>query len=173
LSGYLLIGSISGVSGLKGGLKVSLLTDFPERFSEGSTVFIDLNGFKKEFQIESFSPGAKNKSLVFLHGVENKEIASRLAGNDIYIPEERAREFEKLLRDDEFLFYDLLQCNVYLDKILFGMVTEVFEAGGGHILIVSHNGKEFQIPFVDEFVDTTKLNEKRIDIKPVEGLLDQ
>ncbi|MFW6366309.1 MAG: ribosome maturation factor RimM [Spirochaetota bacterium] len=170
---YLQVGTVTGVIGLDGGLRIHCATDFPERFSEGRTVILDIRGFKKEFSVRNFSPREKNKAVLFLDGITSREEAQRLNGCDILIPGTVAREFAEHLADDEYLYYDLLGCTVYYDGATFGTVTGLFEGGGGTILAVSDGVSEYQIPFVSEMVDTSKLSERMVVIYPVEGLIDR
>ena len=47
------------------------------------------------------------------------------------------------------------------------------EAGSGEILLVEdRNGKNHMIPFVESMVNTDRIEDKIIEINPVEGLLD-
>lgn len=170
---FLLIGSITGVSGLDGVLKIICTTDFPLRFAEGRQILVDLNGFKKEYTVDSFQLKDRSKALLSLKEISDRESAHRLCGSDILIPEEDAREFASDLKEDEFLFHDLLQCKVYQDEKEFGTVADIYEAGGGIVLSVSDGKHEYQIPFVREMVDTSAVKEGRITIFPIEGLMDQ
>ena len=49
---YRLIGKIIKPFGLKGDVKIETYTDFiDDRFKNGSSVYLDINGFKKEFTV--------------------------------------------------------------------------------------------------------------------------
>ncbi|HQO01209.1 MAG TPA: ribosome maturation factor RimM [Spirochaetota bacterium] len=170
---YLRIGKITGAHGLHGRLKVFVTTDIRERFDVGQEVFL-----KKG---EQYSPRRILESieqkgalyLIVLEGVEGRDQAIAEKGNELYIPQSLAEETKALLSPDEFYHYDLIQCDVYYNDVKFGTVADILKAGSGDILLIEDlAGKQFMVPFVKTMVDLKELQHRRIDIFPVEGLLD-
>ena len=52
-------------------------------------------------------------------------------------------------------------------------MKDLFEAGSGDILVIEDaGGREVLVPFVESMVNTDRINENIIEIRPVEGLLD-
>ena len=170
---FIRIGHISGAHALNGRLKVVIISDNPGRFSIDSTVYLKIGGSYESFTISGFSPFKDKICLLQLKGVSDRNRAESLKGLDIFITRDEAEKTREQLDDDSFYYFDLIDCDVYLNNVLFGRVTDIFEAGGGDILIITDmKGKQLMVPFVSSMVDTSQMQNRRIDINPVEGLFD-
>jgi 16S rRNA processing protein RimM len=171
---YLRIGKITGTHGLKGSVRVAVTTDVDSRFTPGNRVFVDKDGIRREMIVESFSIHKGRLALVTFEGVASIEAAELFAGSEIYISKEVAESSRGDLSDDEFFYFDIIGASAYNNGALFGSVEDIIEGGSGHILVLKDaDGRECLLPFVDEMVDTSRVQEKRIDISPPEGLFDQ
>lgn len=170
---YLRIGHIGGGHSLNGGLKVLVTTDNLDRFTPGNTVYIQRKGGYVPYSIEDFSIHKNRIGLLHLKGVMTREEADSLKGLELCIDMEQAEETRKDLEEDSYYYYDIIGCRVYLDDRPFGTVTDIMQAGAGEILVIqAEDGKKHMVPFVESMTDTRLIDEKRIDIFPVEGLLD-
>lgn len=170
---YLRIGKILGAHGLHGRLKILIVTDIDSRFDPGSAVYVGTKGgFVKRTVIEC--AGHKGRiALVKMEGLSDREGAEALKGSEIFIDRSTAEETRNSLDDASFYYYELMDCAVYLDGKEFGRVADIIEAGSGNILVIRDpDGKEYMVPFVESMVDTKALAQNRIDIFPVQGLLD-
>jgi len=170
---YLRIARVLGAHGLGGRIKILLVTDVQERFSVGGVVYLrQANEFRRHV-VEEFLPYKKNVFLLRLDGIGVREAVDALRGCELFIPREDAEESRHLLGGDEFYYYDVIGCAVYRDGAPFGAVSGIMEAGAGEILVITDGtGREHLVPFVREMVNTDRLPERRIDITPVEGLLE-
>jgi 16S rRNA processing protein RimM len=170
---YLRIGKITGAHGLHGRLKVFVTTDIRERFDVGQEVFLKKGAHYSPRRILESIEQKGALYLIVLEGVEGRDQAIAEKGNELYIPQSLAEETKALLSTDEFYHYELIQCDVYRDGVRFGTVTDILKAGSGDILLIEDlKGKQFMVPFVKTMVDLKELQHRRIDIFPVEGLLD-
>ena len=170
---YLRIGIITGAHALVGGLKVHLITDNPDRFSPDIPVYLNRKGGFVQYFIEDFSLHKNRTGYLYLKGVLTREEAENLKGLEIFIPREFAENTREDLEEDTYYYYDIIGCSVYLNDQPFGTVSDIMQGGAGEILIVKDSsGKEHMVPFVESMVDTKSLKQKRIDIHPVEGLLE-
>jgi 16S rRNA processing protein RimM len=167
------IGRIIGAHGLQGRLKILMLSDIPERFEQGNTVYLGNDESSREFAIRQFHVSGGRECLLALEGLEDRDDALSLKGQTIYIERKTAEETRGLLEEGSFYYYDLIGCEVFRDGVPFGRVKDIFEAGAGEILIIEDNkGMEIFIPFVDDIVDTAAIADKRIDIHPIEGMIE-
>ncbi len=172
-SDRLRIGKILGVHGLHGRLKVFVITDIPERFEPGSTVMIGTEAVSEARTVEEFHLHKGRLALVRLSGIEDRDAAHALTGKEIFIDLTAAEEARDSLDDDSFFYYDLVGCAVFRDGKKFGTVMRIMEAGSGNILVIAGpKDREYLVPFVKSMVDTSELAKNRIDINPIEGLLD-
>lgn len=173
-SSYILIGRISGPHALNGRLKVAVVTDKEERFESGSRVFVLNNGRYTPYTVGSFEWHKGRIALLTLDGVDSREDSEALTGAEIFITQEDAEKSRSILNEGEFYYYDLIGAEAFIDGNVFGRIDAIVEGGSGCILsIINSEGREFLVPFVEEMVMTDKLaSDKRVDIEPIDGLLD-
>ncbi len=173
-SEHLRIAVITGAHALHGRLKILVVSDNLSRFAPGAEVTVkDKNGLKP-YKIIEFAPSKGKVCLMHLEGVSDRNAADDLKGAEIFIRREEAEKTrDELLEDEEYYYYDIVDCAVYLEGNHFGVVSDIIEAGAGEILIITDSGgKKHMIPFVESMVSTDHIKDKRIDISPVEGILD-
>ena len=116
-------------------------------------------------RVESFGKFFKIKFREF----DSIDDAEKLKGCLLLIPESERVEIE----DDSYYIYELIGLDVYETDILIGKVTSVENYGAQDLLMVkSPTGKEYMIPYIDEFIVDVRLSDKKIMIKSIEGLLD-
>lgn len=170
---YIRVARIAGSHSLHGGLRIYLVTAIPERFEPGNTVYLNLSEGYKKFTVKDFRPQKDKIYLLKLSGVDDRNSADLLKGIDIFIDGASAEKFREELEDDAFFYYDIIGCRVIYKNSDFGTVNDIMEAGSGEILLIEdHKGKSYMIPFVESMVNTDRIEEKIIEINPVEGLLD-
>ncbi|HQO39474.1 MAG TPA: ribosome maturation factor RimM, partial [Spirochaetota bacterium] len=150
-----------------------VITDFPERFETGKLLYIGFEKASRENRVEGLRPMKGRILLLKLEGIDSRNDSDLLKGMDIFIMGSDAESGRDLLDEDSFFYYDLIGCKVYLKGKEFGTVIDIMEAGAGDILVIEDlNSGRVMVPFVESMVDTARLNEKIIDINPVEGLFD-
>lgn len=165
---YLEVGKIIATHGIKGEVKVSLSTSFPfERFSKGNKLYIYENNKYVPIIIDSFRIH-KGLGLVSFNGIVNINDCLEYINKTIYVDKDTLNELE----EDDFYFDDLIGLTAYTDNDeLIGEVVDILEVPQGAILIINKNKKEVMVPFVDEFIKEVLLDEGKIIITPIEGLL--
>ncbi len=72
---FITIGRILAPWGIKGKLKVKVITDFPQRFAPSSTVYVN----RQPMTIDS-TEWYKSKAIIKLNTIDNIEAARRLRG---------------------------------------------------------------------------------------------
>lgn len=165
---YLEVGKIITTHGIKGEVKVSLSTSFPyERFKKGNVLYINDNNKYIPITIDTFRIH-KGLGLVSLNGITNINDCLGYVGKTIYVDKETLDELE----EDNFYFDDLIGLIAYTDNLeKIGEVTDILDVPQGTILIINNGKKEVLVPFVDEFIKEVLLDENKIIITPIEGLL--
>src|SRR5512139_3623415 len=78
--GYLTVGRIVGAHGVRGEVKVVLLTDYPERFRPGARLFLELETGVAPVEIASARPH-KGMMLVKLTSYSDRNAAESLRGH--------------------------------------------------------------------------------------------
>ena len=165
-AGYLAVGNIVGVHGIRGEVKVELLTDFPERFSPGATVYLGPEGLARPLRIEAARPH-KGMMLVKFAGVPDRNAAELLRDNLLLIPEELAMP----LSEDENYAHDLigLQVVTTAGRVL-GQLVEIVYTPANDVYVVRRTGAEVLIPALKEVVVTIDLPGGRMVVQLPEGL---
>lgn len=166
---FITIGKILKPIGLQGEVKVSLLTDFPERFDDLKAVIIQSErAVPQRLQILRVRHGTPFVYLMFVGLVDIADVEC-LRGALIQVPvSERV-----VLPEGSYFQSDLIGMDVCLkDGMCLGKITEIFETGGNDIFVVTREKREWLIPVIRKFVKEIDLARKRVEIDPVEGLLD-
>jgi len=170
---YIEIGVISVAHSLTGRVKVLTYSGKSNYLIPGDSLYIEKNGFLKEFKVESFNPFKTKIFLLKLASIETREDAEALKGKRLFIGLEKAEALKEKLSKDSFFYFDLLDCTVLYNEDVFGTVVDIMEAGAGEILVIKTADRgDVMVPFVSAMVDTKRIDEKILIINPVEGLFD-
>lgn len=169
--GYLAIGYIVGVHGLRGELKVELYTDFPERFESGVEVLIGER--LQKYLIENSRPH-KTHLLLKLKKIDRREDAELLRNQWILIDEEDAVALE----EDEYWIHEILGLHVLTEAgQLLGEVIDVLHTGANDVYVVlldppRGNQTELLLPAIGDVVKAVDLEQETITVQLLPGLLD-
>ena len=167
---YLSLGKITGAFGLDGTLKVFSTTNMGEkRYKKGSKVFIydDEKNQYDEYIVLSYRHNGLF-DFVKLENINTPEEAISKKNKEILV----IKNIDDL--DDGTYFYsDLRGCEI-CDKSLnkLGIVKEIEEFPAQLTLRVGRPNKpDFFVPFIEEFIVSVSIADKRIIINVIEGLL--
>lgn len=165
------VGKIVNTHSLKGEVKVISSTDFEEqRFEKGTELLITRgNQVVKEVTVESYRTH-KNNLLVKFVGIDSIEEAEKLKNLQIKIDSDNIGELE----ENEFYFHEIIGCEVFDEngKSL-GEISEILTPGANDVWVIkSQNGKEILIPYIEDVVKKIDVDNKKIDIEVMEGLID-
>ena len=160
------IGYVQKPFGIKGELKVKVETDFvEERFKKGNKIFLNHEGQKQEYEIESSRMHQKSL-LLKLKGLDDLNAVENMHRAEITISKDMRHELE----EGEYYFTDLLNCNVYLDDKKIGVVKEMMDMPAHPVMRIKTNAEDVLVPFVKVFIKDVDLDLRRIDIHYMEGL---
>lgn len=161
---YLEVGVIVTTHGIKGEVKVKIITDDISRFDVGETLFL---GAKRQKIIINSSRMHQNMMLITFNNLDNINDVLDYVGMKLYCDIDLYERSE-----DEYYYDDLIDCQILVDKQVVGIVNDIMEVPQGIILMITKdNGEEKLIPFVDEFIGEVNLKAKTIEVFPIEGLL--
>ena len=166
---YLIVGTIVRTIGLKGEVKVYPSTHFRDsRFSKGSHVFLlnENKEIEEDLLIVKHLKNGDCDNLIF-EGYDSIEKAEKIIKRDLYVQKDNS-----FLKKDQYFYSDLEKMDVYFDNgDYIGKVKKVEEYTSYVTLRVSHQPKDVLIPFVNAFIKSVSLEEKKIVVKYIEGLL--
>jgi 16S rRNA processing protein RimM len=168
--GLVAIGEIARVHGLRGEVRVTPLTDHPERFERVTDcVLWDATRDERETRRITTARRHGDTLLVTFAGCQSPQDARSLVGRLIALPRAQA------LPPPEGSFYpwQLEGARVTTeDGRLVGHVTAIEHAPVHDLWVVAGSGREHLIPAVPEIVVDVDVAAGRVVIRPPEGLLE-
>jgi 16S rRNA processing protein RimM len=164
------IGEIVRAHGLAGEVRVTPLTDDPERFARVTEcVLWDRARDRRETRRITGARRHGAAVLVSLAGCESADAAQALVGQLLALPEEAALP----PGPGRFYPWQLEGCRVLTeDGREVGVVVGVEHAPAQDLWVVREDAREHLIPAVSEIVSEVDLAARRVVIRPPEGLLD-
>jgi len=133
----LAVARVAAVKGLTGVLKIESLTDFPERLSPGTEIYLD--GDSEPVRIAEMNWAGRVPSLR-LDGVSTREAAAALIGRYLELP---ARD----LPEGSYYWHQLEGLRVVdVAGVQVGELVEVFRAGENEVYRVVGAGSEVLVP---------------------------
>lgn len=164
------IGKIINTHGVRGEVKIKRITDFAERFQAGETVYIKENEETAIPLIIAHHRIHKGFDLLTFEGMDNINDVEKYKGLYLQIHEEQQAELE----ENEYYYHEIIGCKVYTaaDEEL-GTIKEILAPGANDVWVLQRAGKkDAYIPYIESVVKRVDVEEKRIMIEPMEGLLD-
>jgi 16S rRNA processing protein RimM len=167
---FLAIGRVVNAHGIRGELKVEILTDDPQRFELLSDVWIGLDGEEPlSIPIQSYRLH-KRHLLLKLEGCDSRNAADTYRGLLIQIPMEEALP----LADDEYYEHQVIGLAVWtVSGEHLGQVDEIIFTGANDVYVVRSGDRprhEILIPFLANVVLEIDLNAGRMVVELPEGL---
>lgn len=175
---FISIGKITKAIGLKGYVKVLVLTDFPERYTnlertrlfkekENSVLINKITG-KEEFFIKDVIFERDFVKILF-EGYEDINLTGNLIGSDLVIEETERMELD----EGKYYLYELVDMDVVTDGKAIGKLKSIENYGGQDLLKIKldEGNKEVLIPFVNDFVKKVDTKERKIYLEVIDGML--
>ncbi len=160
----ILIGKVIGPFGIRGEVKILVLTDFPERFEKGREIVLNLDNKRRKAKIENSRPHA-GVILVKLEGVDTRNDAELLRNAEIVIDRSELAELE----EGRFYVFDIIGLKVVTeDGRELGKVNEILQ-GGANDVYCTDTG--LCIPALKDVVIKVDIKNGVMVIRPVPGLL--
>lgn len=169
--GYLAVGHIIGVHGLRGELKVELYTDFPERFEAGATLFLGTD--LEEVTLGQVRPH-KGHLLLTIDGIAGRSAAEALRGLWLFVDEADAAELE----EGEFWIHDIIGLRVETEEgSVLGQVVDVLPTGANDVYIVRpapgvNRDQEILLPAIADVILAVDVAAGTIQVRLPEGLIE-
>ena len=160
------IGQVVNTVGLKGEIKVNPFTDEFDQFDKGKKITLEKSKTKTEYEIENVR-FHKNQVILKLKTIDNIDDAEKLRNSYIIVD----RSSKKELEANTYYIIDLIGLNVYEDDKLLGELVDVFPTGSNDVNVVkSEDGKQILLPAIKEVIKEVNIEEKRMNVKLMEGL---
>ena len=142
---FILAGSILGLHGLKGYIKVKSYLENPKNLFNFDKYFIN----KVSFSSLQLKFNKKSIFICELPGINSMEEAKNFVQADIFIYRSSLPETD----EDEIYLNDLISFNVELESgLCLGELIKFYDFGGGPIIAVKHGNEEKMLPFSKNFI---------------------
>ncbi len=160
---FITIGQILAPWGVKGKLKVKVVTDFPQRFAPASKIYVN----QLPMTLDS-AEWHKGNVIIKINQIDTAEAAQRLRGQPIEIHHSQLYT----LPEGQYYHFQLIGLEVWTtqDELL-GKITEILTAASNDNYVVNGARGEILIPAIEDVVKSIDLDSGRITIEPIEGLL--
>lgn len=163
---YIQVGKIVNTHGIRGDVKVLPLTDDVKRFEDLNYVYLGDEKLKQEIIKVGYAKG--NVLLKFKHH-ENINDVEKFRNLFVWIDE---KDKVKLAKDSYFLS-DILGLEVYLkDNTHIGTVKDILQPGANDVYVVKSGEKDFLIPAIKDVIKEINIDENKMIIDPLEGMLE-
>jgi 16S rRNA processing protein RimM len=160
---FITIGRILVHWGIKGKLKVKVLTDFPQRFAPSAAVYIS----RQPMTIDS-AEWHKGGVIIKLNAVNGIEAARRLQGQPVEIHSSQIYS----LPEGQYYQFQLVGLEVWTTQgEPLGNISEVLTSKSNDNYVVKGNDGEILIPAIEDVVKSIDLNKGRVVIEAIPGLL--
>lgn len=164
---YYLVGKIINTHGIRGEVKVINESNL-NRFIEGAKLYVKREDKYIPIIINTVRYHQKYLLITFNH-IDNINNVLSYVGLNLYV-----RGHDDNSREKGKYYYDeLIGCKVYNQhNVYIGLVNDIIELPKGVLLEVKQENNHISlVPYVDEFVKTIDITNKKITIQEIEGLL--
>ena len=168
---FITLARIVKTQGRHGEIAAEIHTDVPDRFEPGMKLFAlgkNKDDARRELEIENLWP---HKGLLVLKfvGVDSMNDAEALIGSELQVQRKDRAELER----GWTYVSDLIGCTVFDHGREIGHLADVqFGAGEAPLLIVAHEGKKFDVPFAEAYLEGVDIKRHEVRMNLPEGMLD-
>lgn len=165
------VGKIVNTHGLQGEVRVISSTDFAEdRYQVGNPVYLFREKQEPLKLIIASHRVHKNFNLLTFEGYYNVDHVEIFRNGILKIKESQLTD----LAEDEFYFHEIIGCIVYTDEgEEIGPINEILTPGANDVWVVKRpKGKDLLIPYIEQIVKKVDIENRKVIITPMEGLLD-
>ena len=169
MENMLRVGVITSTHGIKGEVKVFPTTDDAKRFKELKKVILDTGKEYIPMEIEHVK-FFKNMVILKFKGYDNINEIEKYKSRDLLITRDQAVD----LAPDEYFITDLIGLAVVSDQgVELGTLKDVLETGANDVYVVAmKDGKELMLPAIGDCILNVDLEQRRMEVHVLEGLMD-
>lgn len=168
---WLNVGKIVNTHGIKGEVRVISNTDFAdERYQVGNKLFIEFPEQSEMLEVKiKHHRQHKQFDLLQFEGYENVNDVEKFKGSQLKFQRKDIHELD----EGEFYYFQIIGCEVFTEQgEHLGVIKEVLSPGANDVWVIKRpKGKDILIPYIKDVVKEVDVNEKRVLIHLMKGLL--
>jgi 16S rRNA processing protein RimM len=165
------VGKIVNTHGIRGEVRVISRTDFADqRYKVGNNLYLFMEEGKEPIELKVASHrNHKNFDLLTFEGYTNVNQVEKYKGGILKVPETQLTPLD----ENEFYFHEIIGCEVFtIEGENLGKIKEVLTPGANDVWVIKGKGsKEILIPYIEQVVKQVDIENKKVLIEPMEGLL--
>ncbi|MGH7453343.1 MAG: ribosome maturation factor RimM [bacterium] len=164
-----IVGEIVRPHGLAGTVKVRATTDDPQRFSLLDEVKLQRDGRTLgEYRVERVQIG-KSEVFVKFYGVDDRNQAETLRGASLMIPSEARVPAPA----DQYYHFEIIGLPAYTAAgEPLGEIVNIETFPAHDVWVIRNGDRERLVPAVEAFIKEVDVQNRRIVIVPIPGLLE-
>lgn len=161
------IGTIVRGFGIKGEVKIKILTDVPEdRFKVKRKLITFINGQELLLTVSSLR-FHQDHALVTFFGYPDLTTVEPLVGANLWV---KVADIDTSMHEG-FYGFQLIGLSAFdLEDNLLGEVTEIMPTNANDVLRIKTGGKDILVPYLPVFVKEVDLANKKIKVLLMEGM---
>jgi 16S rRNA processing protein RimM len=167
---YVVVGVVRRPHGIRGEIRMEILTDYPERIPEHPYVYLAPPATPDDatrYPVEVVR-AHKGVLLIKLGGCDDRDAAEELRGMLVQIPFEEAMPLE----EGEYYHFQLEGMDVETDAgEWLGQVAEVLEAGAHDVFLIRGPRGEVLLPSVENVIVQLDLEARKMIVHMLPGML--
>jgi 16S rRNA processing protein RimM len=161
---YITIAQVLAPWGVKGKLRVEVVTDFPRRLAPHSQVYLD----RRPMTIVSSSQ-RQGQAIIKLEGIDSADEAEKLRGKRLEIHHNQLAD----LPEGQYYHFQLIGLEVWTTQgQRLGKVTRILGGSSNDNYVVEAEKGEILIPAIEDVIKSVDLERGRITIEAIKGLLE-
>lgn len=163
------MGRVLRPHGLRGQLKIFAYARSDATFLGSNNIFLrDKEGKLREFIIVSSRP-CKSGFIVELEGLSSLTEAEAYRDAEILVRKDALPRKE----EDEYFWYELFGLDVFLESGEYlGPIRDIIATGSNDVYVIKRGNGEILIPGTHEIIKDIDVRQRKMMIRPMEGLLD-
>ena len=162
------LGYVVKTHGVKGDVVIYLDTDDPARYKMMKSLFVNMDGSLKEFNVKKVSLVEKH-AIVHLEGIEDMTTAENYLKKGIFMP----LTFLPQLKGKQFYFHEIIGFEVEdVTEGKLGKLIEVYDLTQHPVGEVKWKETNVLFPLIPDFIEKIDREAGVLYIKLPEGMLD-
>ncbi|PAF52364.1 ribosome maturation factor RimM [Helicobacter sp. 13S00477-4] len=170
------VGKIGKSTGINGGLKFHLSTDFPQSLQKGLVLQLISPYIRYTHIIKHFD---NKKNIIFFDGITDIDQAKSLTNLIAYTSLEDTKKF-CTLKEGEYFWFDLIGCEIIENNEALGEINHIERIGMTDYLIIKTSQnlinqklpKIFLLPYIEPFILKTLPEQKIIFTQGAKSILE-
>lgn len=168
---FLVLGRVLRPHGIRGELRMEILTAYPERIVPGKRLYIGPDTSRPDTAVVYVVSRARKHQhylIMQVEGIDNRSAAELLRDQYIMVTPDEAVPLE----EGEFYLFQLIGLTVRTDKDdLLGELTEVIETGANDVYVVRGPRGEVLLPAIDDCILDIDFDNQTMTVHLLDGLL--